>query len=63
MAGWGGSFRKSFTQSRSSPGNQQGLGSWRPPPFWGTLIVNILRIAKASKGVALYLELSGLVQS
>lgn len=45
----------------STRGNQQRQGSWWPPPFWGALIVNILSIAKASKGVALYLELSGLV--
>lgn len=46
----------------STRGNQQRQGSWWPPPFWGALIVNILSIAKASKGVVLYLELSGLVE-
>ena len=35
------------------------MGSWRPPPFWGNQIVNIFRVTKASKGGALYLEVSG----
>lgn len=63
MGGGSGTSRKSLTQSRGSAGNLQGLGSWWPPPFWGTQIVNILRKAKANKGVALYLELAGLVRS
>lgn len=67
LSPWGGyplkngTSRKSLSKRRSWARNQQRQGSWWPPPLWGALIVNILRIAKASKGVALYLELSGLV--
>lgn len=40
-----------LTQSRRWAGNPNVLGCLWPPPFWVTLIVSILGIAKASKGV------------